>query len=369
MSLVHAVASGLGTAVAAVVAAVLGLRGLARVRTRRHAPAPATGDAVLRRVVDGLADRRVRRLATVVVDGDRTRSCFAAADWDTRWEIGSVTKALTGLLVADAADRGELTMQTTLAQLDPQHAGHPVGSVTVRELVTHTSGLPPVVLGPLRALAWVVAGRDPYAATTPASVARAARRRRLRRRGRYRYSNLGASVLGDAVAQGAGLDYADLLATRLAEPLGLAATTAHREDGPPLPRGWRRDGRRSAEWRMPGYRPAGGVVSTAADLTVLVRALLDRTAPGLGALEPVDGPGSRQASFWVVDTHAASGRRRIWHNGETGGYASYVALFPDAGGTGPGAGRAVVVLLDLADAALAEQLADRLVRAVVDQES
>ncbi|MEO7058581.1 MAG: serine hydrolase domain-containing protein [Lapillicoccus sp.] len=327
----------------------------------------ANGDPLLTRVIDESPDRRVRRLAAVVVDGPagRIRSCFLDADADSQWEIGSVSKALTGLLVADAVDRGEVSLATTLEQLDPQYAGSAAGTATVRELATHTSGLPPTLTDPLAMLGFLVFGVDPYQSTSPTRVARGARRQRLRTRGRYRYSNLGASVLGHALAHQAGVDYAELLRARLAEPVGMAATTALRRDGRAPLRGWRADGRRSHLWRMPGYLPAGGVVSTAADLTTLMLALLNGSAPGPASLSPLDGavvggrPRSRQAMFWIVDTDEASGRRKIWHNGQTGGYAAYLALFPDTD-------RAMVVLLDLADAGRAERIADRLIRAVVD---
>lgn len=159
---------GVGTLVAVLVAVLVattvGLSGLGRLRTGRRRLKPACGDPLLTRVIDAAGDRELRHLAAVVVDGPaaQIRSCFLGATADTRWEIGSVSKALTGLLVADAVERGELSLDTTLDQLDPRYAGSLTGTATVRELTTHTSGLPPILTNPIAALGSTVFGMDPY---------------------------------------------------------------------------------------------------------------------------------------------------------------------------------------------------------------
>lgn len=75
---------------------------------------------VLVAVVDTISARGTRRLAVVIVDlNDEqipVQQAFIDADEDTPFEIGSVTKGLTGLLVADAVERGELTLDTPLVQ-------------------------------------------------------------------------------------------------------------------------------------------------------------------------------------------------------------------------------------------------------------
>ena len=59
-------------------------------------------------------------------------------------EIGSITKALTGLVVADAVRRGELSLSAPVATYLPELAGSPAGTVTMRELITHHGGIPAV---------------------------------------------------------------------------------------------------------------------------------------------------------------------------------------------------------------------------------
>src|SRR5262249_42000362 len=107
---------------------------------------------------------------------------------------------------------------------------------------------------------------------------------------------------------------------------GMAETSAGSMAG--VSRGWRRGGRRSNQWRMGAYAPAGGCVSTAADMARLAQALLEGTAPGTlapGAL------GGRLPLFRVTDSSDRPGKRLVWHNGETGGYSAFCAVLPEAG--------------------------------------
>ncbi|MGC8462163.1 MAG: serine hydrolase domain-containing protein [Acidimicrobiales bacterium] len=311
-----------------------------------------------------LAGRRTRRVAAVVVDLDaavRTRMAFIDADRDTPFEIGSVTKGLTGMLLADAVERGETGLDTTVAALLPETTGYPVGSVMLRELATHTSGLPRLPRSPVtvaRMLAAGYFGVDPYRGSTVSGVVAAACRQRLLGRGSYRYSNLGAAVLGHGLARAAGCGYADLLDARVFAPLGM---TGSGSDLPGVRRGWTALGRRSWPWHAGGYGPAGtGVVCTPNDIALLATGLLEGSAPGRVAIRPIaqarpGPPGRSTGLFWVIDHHADSGRTMVWHNGQTGGYSAFLALYPQAR-------RAVAVLADTANVARQQRIALGLTR-------
>lgn len=189
-------------------------------------------------------------------------------------------------------------------------------------------------------------GTNPYRGLNPSTVLRLAQRQRLTRRGTQRYSNLGASVLGQALAAAAGCDFPTLLTERVCTPIGMSATQiATATDA--ATRGWTAAGRRSSPWVLDGYGPAGGAVSTITDMTLLATALLDRSAPGLASLDPIgqfetDQPERASGMFWVIDS-VGTERTMTWHNGETGGYSAFFALYPQAR-------RAVVVLANVARA-------------------
>nr|WP_246306163.1 serine hydrolase domain-containing protein [Allobranchiibius huperziae] len=323
-----------------------------------HRAEPARGHSALAAELGRLAGRRARRVAAVVVDLDAVpvaRSAFIDADEDSRFEIGSVTKGLVGMLLAEAISRREASLDTTLGDLLTETTGSQVGAVTLRELATHTSGLPRLPHSPamvIRVLLGGCFGVDPYQGTSPASVIITACRQRLSGRGHYRYSNLGAALLGHGLARAAGCDFATLLAGRVFAPLGMSGAGTNAAGA--VPRGWTSTGRRSSPWSAGGYGPAGGgVICTATDMVRMATALLDRTAPGRAAIEPIavvePGRANRSSGmFWIVDQHD-SGRTMVWHNGQTGGYSAFFALYPQAR-------RAVVVLADTANAAAQERV-------------
>jgi CubicO group peptidase (beta-lactamase class C family) len=128
-------------AIAAVSTAVALAVGLAFRPGPSTLPSEATGDAELAATVRELAGPDRKALLAVVVTPDGTRTATIGAQPDTRFEIGSVSKAFTGLLLADAIERGEVTPETRLGDL-LELGDAPAADVTLAQLATHTSGLP-----------------------------------------------------------------------------------------------------------------------------------------------------------------------------------------------------------------------------------
>ncbi|WP_304451212.1 serine hydrolase [Nocardiopsis sp. YSL2] len=330
-------------ACAAALVVVLGLL------VRPHTPALSTdesGDAaLLDRARPLFADGVHDRVSVVEIAGESTRFAHFGADDATSYEIGSVSKALNGLLLADMIERGEVSEDTELgALLDLD--GAPAASVTLAELAGHRSGLPRLSPRPRDAFgAWAAAmtGRDPYRFDVAALVEQVAAAD-TSGRGEVSYSNMGAAVLGQALAARAGTDYADLLRARVLDPLDMDATVLPASPAE-LPteaiRGTNGKGRSADPWLARAYAPAGGVRSTPGDMALLARSLLFGDPPGAEAMRPRwdDGEGGRVGLGWFVDDHG--GTDVTWHNGGTGGFSTMVALDREGG-------RAVVVLADTA---------------------
>lgn len=333
----------LAVVVLALMVAVTALAARAR---RPTLAAGMTGDVALGTAVRAaLPGVRAHRLAVAVVDDGRVTFAGFGADERTVFEIGSVTKALTGLLLADAVDRGEVTLDDRLGDhLDLGDTA--VAGVLLGDAAAHAGRLPRLPVDPrllVRGTWASVTGRNPYAGLDVAALLTAAARTPLATTTTPQYSNLGAALVGQALAARAGTTYAGLLADRLTGPLGMTATTtpAVRPADDPMETGSSRRGRAQEPWTMDGFAPAGGVRSTTADLAVLLAALLDGTAPGGWALDAradLDAT-ERVGLFWL--TRSTGGGAMTWHNGMTGGFASFVGL-------DRAARRGVVVLSDVA---------------------
>lgn len=272
----------------------------------------------------------------------------SGADGD--YEIGSISKGVTGLLYADAMDRGEVAPDAVLADHLPL-AGTAAGEATLASIAIHESGLPRLddtTNSWRRTWDFMRHGTNPYREDLDALIAQA----RTTKVGakKHRYSNLGFELLGHAVASAAGIPYAALVTSRIAHPLGLdpfyVPTTA-KDLTPHAVEGRSRRGRPRPPWVSEAIAPAGGIRASVEAMAGLTRALLDGSAPGVRALDPVARVGRSSQIGLAWHTMQVRDRSVTWHNGGTGGFRSWVGL-------DRAAGRGVVVLC--ASAAIVDRI-------------
>ena len=284
----------------------------------------------------GLAVAAVAGGETVVAGRGRADEDGRPVAETTVFEIGSVTKVFTALLLAVMSTTGEVALDEPLADLYPDLTvpvrGRPI---VLADLATHAAGLPRLPPGLLRQ---GLRNRDnPYAAFTDEDVARALESVRLRAEPgtRVRYSNFGAGLLGQALARRAGSTYDDLVRTRVCRPLGLTDTSVDRSDDQLARRavGHDRRGRAVPDWDMDSLPGMGALHSTGADLARFLAAQLDPAGTPLEeAIRLTQQPRlpagrlGHQALGWMVSPLPRTDRRMHWHNGGTGGAFSFLGL-------------------------------------------
>ena len=242
----------------------------------------------------------------------------AAVDERTVFEIGSVTKLFTSLLLAEMALRGEVALDAPVRGLLPggvRVAGGRGDAITLAMLATHRSGLPrlPPNLD--------TANADPYAGYDEAALYAGLEASRLGSRPGVAvlYSNLGVGLLGHALGRVSGLGYAGLLQARVLGPLGLANTTL---SVPPGASTGHDDGFDPASpWRFDALAGAGALRSTASDLVRFMEALGGVFASaGTVMARPVTEGGLG------FSTALPGGVPVLGHEGGTGGFRSYAGL-------------------------------------------
>lgn len=267
-------------------------------------------------------------VAVVTPQGELTAT--VGADTDSTFEIGSISKVLTGMLYRDVTERGLASQATVLGELLPLEGHGEVGTVSLGSLAIHRSGLPGLPPGMhrlRRTLDFWVRGENPYGDSL-ADLLNQTRNVRLGAP-RPRYSNLGFQLLGHAVAKAAGSSYERLLQ----EILGAGFSTPARAEHlcPADLTGSSRLGRTLPAWVGEGLAPAGGVRATISTMRGFLHSVLDGTARGLSALEPVSQFTRRVAigAGWI--TLDFQGRTITWHNGSTGGFSSWIGLDREAG--------------------------------------
>lgn len=271
-------------------------------------------------------------IAEVTPQGTRTASI--GIPLEGTMEIGSVSKGLTGLLYADAVERGEVDPQTPLGEL-LDLGDSAAADITLEELSQHRSGLPRLASGVgtfARSYATAVLGTNPYTADH-AELLSSLRSAELGPR-EPNYSNLGFAALGHALASAAGTDYPTLLRERLVDPAGLTGLSlpsSRAELGPEAIQGRDQQGRRPQAWVNEAYAPTGtGIRADASAMAQLAEVMLAGTVPGADAMEPAAdfGEGSIGAA-WFTDT--IDGAEVVWHNGGTGGFYTWFGLDPERG--------------------------------------
>ncbi|MFC4507607.1 MULTISPECIES: serine hydrolase domain-containing protein [Streptomyces] len=262
---------------------------------------------------------------------------------DDHMRIASTAKAFSGAVALSLVDRHALRLDDTLRRRLPRLPGA-WGSVTLRQLLNHTSGLPDYTESP----AFIkVLTADPrhhfdsrrlldYVADKPL---------RFRPGSRYRYSNsdnIAVALMAEAVT---GTPYERLLRERVYRPLGLTRTSlpqGYRMPVPYLhgydvtPPGPPED--ISEVLSASGVWASGGIVSTPADLTRFVRGYAGGTLYGKavvreqrrwveGASEPA-GPGRNTAGLGIFRYGTRCGVV-LGHTGNFPGYTQLIAATPD----------------------------------------
>jgi CubicO group peptidase (beta-lactamase class C family) len=316
---------------------VLGI--LALVGPRPVSPASGrSGDpALLARAEPHL--RGLNRVALAYLDGDTTRYAGVGADDQTPFEIGSVSKTFCGAVLMDMVAKREVTLDTTVSDITDAH-GSELADVTVRELASHTSGLPeftPAETGSQNLWFGLLHadGIHQDAAETVADILG----QPLEARGTFTYSTAGIALLAHLLAHRAGTTYQELLTQRILAPLALTDTSLPVIRAG-LPHGWRKGllgGRPAEPWTLNGLAPGGGMWSTCADLAAWIRLTRDGRQPGAAGLQPVAPapippymPEAQVAITWFRAT-TPGGANMVFHNGLTGSHHSFVGYCPRTG--------------------------------------
>lgn len=275
-----------------------------------------------------------------IVDRGRTQTLSAGStgngrplDSHTLFEIGSVTKTFTATVLAQMVLAGRVQLDEPIQTLLPAGIRAPAKdekAITLLDLAEQRSGLPRLPENMQDA-----SGDDPYANYTLDDMLAFLNGYSLKRdpAAQYEYSNYGIGLLGQLLALRAGTPYAQLVRSGVLEPLGMDETTfafAGAPDPAALAVGHDLSGTPVPTWHMQSIAPAGGMISSLADMLKYLRCNM-----GVGPLardclfaqqpRAQGEPGHQIGLVWNVNS--ATGV--ISHGGDTNGFHAYVAVSAD----------------------------------------
>ena len=280
----------------------------------------------------------------VISDGQVWKKSFGTLDAEgdrvpgdkTLYEIGSISKVFTSLLLAEAVESGELklddpidSVMTELVKKNPQ-VGH---SMTFLHLSHHVSGLPvmPSNIAPADAT-------NPFLGYDRALLTEYMQNVQPERKpGKgYEYSNLAVGLLGDLLSRKAGVSYEELLQQKLTGPLKLSDTvlTLSKDQqarfAPPHNAALLPD----KAWDFDALAGCGAIRSTVDDMLLFAKSTLNPPEGPLGKAidlawkqhKPAQDGQFAMGLGWMI---AKDGSTR-WHNGQTGGYHAMLLVNRDA---------------------------------------
>jgi CubicO group peptidase (beta-lactamase class C family) len=282
-------------------------------------------------IVVGVIEPRGRR---IIAYGHRASTDARPVDGDTVFEIGSITKVFTSLLLADMVERKEVRLLDPVAKFLPPGTNVPEldgEEITLHDLATHTSGLPRMPLN-----VDSVDPLNPYADYSVGKLYEFLGKYQLQRAvgARFEYSNLGEALLGQALALRAGTSYESLVQARINALLGMKSTAVSLTPAMKqrLAPGHAYGLEPTPNWDMASLEAAGGLRSTANDLLSFLSGHLGYTptslAPAMKAMTEVRRTVSgRSVSLgWFIENRG--GVDVIYHSGGTGGYLSFIGYAP-----------------------------------------
>ncbi|HUS89666.1 MAG TPA: serine hydrolase domain-containing protein, partial [Desulfosporosinus sp.] len=152
-------------------------------------------------------------------------------DGNTIYEIGSVTKVFTSLLLADLVQAGLVETSDPVGKLLPSSVKAPSydgTEITLISLSSHTSGLPRIPSNLFRLNDFISLNfiKNPYANYTSSKLNAFLSEHKLKAKpgARYSYSNLGMGLLGHILAQSRDTTFEELIVRRICHPLGMKDT-------------------------------------------------------------------------------------------------------------------------------------------------
>ena len=304
-------------------------------------PKPTVHDILKERIEVGR--QSVGMVAVTMRDGVRELVSYGRSDMpderpldmDSVFEIGSITKVFTALLLADMVQRREVALADPVASLLPAGTKIPEKGkpITLLDLATYTSGLPRMPGN------WAPGdSRNPYADYTAAMMMEFLASYELKHEPgtHYEYANLGFGLLGHALATRAGRPYEALVIERICTPLGMGDTRIALTPAMKARRVQAHDANLfpTPDWEFQVFAGAGALRSTANDLCTFVEVAMGRRASPLkeafalllATQRPAYKPTPDVALGWFVSHGKLFDI--VWKDGGTGGTCSFIGFAP-----------------------------------------
>ena len=251
---------------------------------------------------------------------------------DTPFLTGSISKSFTALAVMQLVEAGTVDLDATIAQYLDAFAGRPAGAITIRQLLSHTSGFSTMQGNDVRADGGAGSGALAHRVDQIADIAPAHEPGRG-----WEYSNVNYQILGRLIEVVSGQEYQAFVTARILEPVGMensfvsdgevhdSMATGHTS--------WfttkRALGQRATDRTT---APQGGIVASATDLARYLGMMMNGEDDVLSAegkalmMRPASAESPSYGFGWVLEADGG-----VWHTGASPGFESLAWMLPAEG--------------------------------------
>ena len=250
------------------------------------------------------------------------------------YEIGSVTKVFTSLLLEDMAEHGELNINDPISKFLPKNVNTPSRDgkeIRLIDLSTQTSGLPRMPDN------YILKDRsEPFSGYSAENLYRYLSDYKLTRGigEQYEYSNTGVGLLGYILTLKAGKNYETLLRNRICNPLKMDNTviTLTPEEKNHLATGYNKHGRPAKIFDFSIFEGAGAIKSNVNDLLLFASAnlglLKSDLYPKMLKTHEIKHLANKRNLYIGMGWHIWKkyNKEIVWHRGGTGGYTAFIGL-------------------------------------------
>ncbi len=250
----------------------------------------------------------------------------------TVYEIGSITKVFTCIILADEVLKGRMKLDDPISKYLPESVSVPTFNgkeITLRHLATHTSALPrmPDNFNPADI-------KNPFADYTVELLYEFLNNYKLTRDigSQYEYSNLGMGLLGHILELHTGETYEELIKQRITVPLemhntGVTLTTTMIKH---LAIGHDDEVKETKNWDITTLAGAGAIRSTTSDMVKFLKANMKNDGSDLYEAMKLSHEvafSDSISNFKIgLGWHYSSDDTIVWHNGGTGGYKAFAGF-------------------------------------------